>query len=455
MSVKLRNRILNLPLLLVSSYLLLSLILFVFSPMFPYANYGVLATLYGLAAVGCFAIGYMFCVRHFEGRPARLELGTSKLDALIVAMSALTIIFYVPQIQMAFSHTGAVGILDVFSDIGQNYLRKDALIEELGDEALGPFYTIVNLISFTQVAVFVLPLFRWKDIGITARLAYFAALITQFYFFVTIGTMSGIFYAMMLSFSGWLAGRYLGSLSTPEATRLAVKKISRMLIACVVAGLVFFLFMVFTLSSRSSRITVDLPGFYEQDSIVYRVFGPEIGDGFGLALAYITNGWYGLSNSFNVDFVWTKGLSSSRVFTSYYYRFAGIVSEPIPLSYPVRQENITGYPPFAYWHTVFPWLASDFTFPGALILTALFAMCYAKIWINTIREGCLISATLFGLLSLAAFFMNANLQVLDNKQLTLALVGLCLMYPFRRGINAWLLHQPGSVVHVAGRLGRL
>ncbi len=193
--------------------------------------------------------------------------------------------------------------------------------------------------------------------------------------------------------------------------------------------------MVFNLSSRSERINVNLPLLYDDGSVIYRIFGHRIGDGIGLALAYISHGWYGLGKSFEVDFLWTQGLSFSRVLTSYYYRFAGIVSEPIPLSYPVRQENLTGYPPFSYWSTAFPWLASDFTFAGALILMALFGAFYAKMWVGAVREGCLVSVTLFGLLTIGALFLNANMQITDNKMLMLAFMALCCMYPFRGVIN--------------------
>lgn len=451
MYTKMKNRIANLPILMVASYLFFSIFVFLISPMFPFADSGFLAIAYGIVAISCFCGGYLYYVRRVIDRDVQIELGTSKLDALIIIMSLQVIIYYIPQIRLAVSYYG-LNLIEFFADIGQNYLNKDDFIDELSQAALGPFYTLVNILSFTQVAIFVIAPFRWNSISIFSKLAYVSAALIVVFFYITIGTMSGIFYVLMLSLCGWLASRQLDSLSSLEKIEVSSKKIAKMLFWTVISVLLFFVFMVYALSSRATRITVELPGFYDKQSLVYRILGQEYGDGFSLALAYVGHGWYGLNNSLDLDFVWTYGLSSSRAIADYYYRFAGIENPTIPLSYPVRQENFTGYPAFAYWHTIFPWLASDVTFPGALILTILFGIAYAKVWLAAIREGCLISATLFGLMSIGAFFMNANSQILDSKTLTLALFALCLMYPFRRSINRWILHDGPSAQPAMARL---
>lgn len=431
-------KIVNLPLFFVAMYLVVSIALFIISPMWPDADNRALTVFYGLAAVGSLVGGYFAYARRIAPVDAVIAGGTIRLNLLVIGICVIDILYYGPQIRLALAYYG-YGIWDVFTDIGGNYLQKDALIEEIGQESLGTFYTIINLLSFAQVASFVVPVFKWRDLGLPARLAYVAAVLTTAYFFISIGTMSGVFYVFILSLCGFLAARYQGVLTDPVRVRRAVQGLRRIMLYGAGLAVAFFSFMVYNLSSRATRLTLDLPLLYDDNSIIYRVLGHRLGDGLGLALAYISHGWYGLGKSFEVDFFWTRGLSSSRVVTSYYYRFAGILNDPIPLSYPVRQENLTGFPPFVYWSTVFPWLASDFTWAGALVLTAVFGAFFAKCWLGAIREGCFVSVSMFGLLSIAALFMNANPQVLDNKQLTLALFGLCLLYPFRRAINRALL----------------
>jgi hypothetical protein len=182
-----------------------------------------------------------------------------------------------------------------------------------------------------------------------------------------------------------------------------------------------------------SNLVFGVTIFYEQDSIVYKLLGERFGNAFCVALFYLYGGWYGLGNSLEMDFEWTQLHSFSRVLDSYLIRFFG--ESGGALSYPVRQEIITGYPAYAYWHSIFPWFASDFTFVGTLLITSIFGAVYGWTWVKSIREGCLVSTSLFCMLSIGALFINANSQILDSKPLTLALAGLLVLMPFRRIIS--------------------
>ncbi|MBV9122201.1 MAG: hypothetical protein JO112_02425, partial [Planctomycetes bacterium] len=53
--------------------------------------------------------------------------------------------------------------------------------------------------------------------------------------------------------------------------------------------------------------------------------------------------------------------------------------------YPARLECTTGYSAESYWHTIYPWLASDLTFPGALVFMGLMAYLLARAWSDSLR----------------------------------------------------------------------
>lgn len=431
------DRIIALPLLLINGYIGLSLACFVVSPMFEEARNKYWSLAYGAVAMAVFSFGYLRAARGAAMRRERRANPPSVfLNALLCAMCVANLAYFVPMLRLSFNYYGFSAIADLISNLGQNYRDKGDLMEEIGLSALGPVYTLLNLAAVSQIAPYTLLLFsRDRLYGATVACIVASAGVTILYY-LSIGTMSGIFYIVVLIGSGWFLRQYVYSVDDVNALRIASRRRITTVVIAAAASCLFFVLMVVILSSRLEKdMVVSLPYTYDYDSPVYAILGQRYGDGLGVALSYIATGWFGLGNSFDVEFQWTEGLSFSRVLTSYIERFSDGEAVLKPLSYPVRQEMMSGYPAFAYWHTIFPWLASDFTFLGALLVFGLMGAFYGRVWVTAIREGCLVSASLFGLLTIGALFINANSQILDNKTLTLGLLGLLALLPFRRRIG--------------------
>ena len=432
---KAERRVINLPLNVGMSYLVASMALFLLSPMYPVSRNGILAIIYGLIAVCFFAAGYRIGTSTRIQNHRRSHLQSDTLNVIVFAMCLINVCYFLPQVRMAFHYYRSIGTDFILTNVGGNYFGKNALMEQIGQSTLGPVYAVVNLLSFSQCAAYAIAAFGWRSLPFSTKgIVLLSAGVTAL-FYIAIGTMSGIFNIFVLATTGWLVGRSRNVLATPQTTMRNDSKHGRLILIMAAASLLFFVFMVFVLSSRAEKLVVTQPILYPADSFIYSVLGKRLGDGLGLALSYISQGWYGLGNTFEVGFHWTEGMSFSRVFTSYYDRFFGPEFTQIPLSYPVRQQPLTGYPAYVHWFTIFPWLASDFTFPGALVLTSLFGAVYGRAWIFAIREGCLVSISLFALLSIGVLFINANSQILDSKPLTLSLLGLLALYPLRRQIS--------------------
>jgi hypothetical protein len=427
--------IISLPLFLVNTYIGLSLALFLISPMFPEARNALWAVAYGAAAMLCFSVGYKQAANLALHSTRPTEAARSLLNAAILSMCLANLIAFLPMLWSAMSYYGFASIFDIAADFGQNYRDKDKFIEELGYNNIGPLYTILNLASFTQVIPYVLFLFCWEKLNIVTIASIIISGLVILFFYISIGTMNGVFYLFIFTGLGWLAKRSHLMYHSGETTQSIKLQIRRILLVMGLLGGLFFVFMVIILSSRLERdINITLPLHYGYDAPIYSLLGRRLGDGFGMALAYISHGWYGLGNSLGMDFAWTEFRSFSRVLNSYVDRFSGIDTNIPPLAYPVRQESLTGYPAFAYWHTIFPWFASDFTFAGTLFIFSGFGAIYGWSWKKTVHEGCVIYASLFSLLTIGALFINANSQILDNKFLTLALIGIILLIPFRKKI---------------------
>jgi hypothetical protein len=82
------------------------------------------------------------------------------------------------------------------------------------------------------------------------------------------------------------------------------------------------------------------------------------------------------------------------------------------LSYPGRVDVDNGWSYFHRWHSIYPWLASDVTFPGTLLLMFFIGGLFAKIWQDILWCKNPIATSLFGVLLIMLFYVPANNQIL-------------------------------------------
>ena len=145
-------------------------------------------------------------------------------------------------------------------------------------------------------------------------------------------------------------------------------------------------------------------------------------------LSYITQGYYGLSLTFQVDFEWTFFLGAFRGINS--ILLEGITSLPLmsDFSYPVRAGQLYNFDGYARWFTIFPWLASDFTFIGAILYMGIIAKVYMRCWIQTIKYKNPLAFTLLVLLSIQYIFVVANNQLFISRGESLATIIIFILY---------------------------
>lgn len=214
------------------------------------------------------------------------------------------------------------------------------------------------------------------------------------------------------------------------------KRINYKKIGIVVVGL-FCIFAVFQYS-RAVEYNVQLNNFttdyfsVNSQNFLYRLFGPAVGYSLSIMIYYISGGYYGLSKSLSVPFKWTYGLGGSFALSSYANQYLG-VPNMVDFSYPARAEAYTGYPAKMYWSTAFPWLASDFTFVGVILLIAIIAFIYKVAWVEGIEYGNFLSILMFSRLNIFWAFIIANNQLMQTRESAIATIVLVVFWV--------LLHQ--------------
>jgi hypothetical protein len=100
-----------------------------------------------------------------------------------------------------------------------------------------------------------------------------------------------------------------------------------------------------------------------------------------MIVKYWAGGYKGLSECLKLPYESCYGVGHSALLA----RYAGKFNPQNPgflydKSYPVRAEAASGYSASGSWHTIYPWLASDLTFPGAILFIGLMGFLLARSW---------------------------------------------------------------------------
>ncbi|MBY4966244.1 hypothetical protein FAJ35_05820 [Streptococcus suis] len=145
-------------------------------------------------------------------------------------------------------------------------------------------------------------------------------------------------------------------------------------------------------------------------------------------MSYLTQGFYGLSLSFQVPFEWSYMLGSVRGLNSIISQVFPFIPNTIDLTYPLRAGEIFNLDGLANWYSIFPWLASDLTFGGALLYMGGCAWLFMRCWIQSVKYDNPIAFTLLVLLIIQYVFLIANNQLFVQRGESLATVCLLFFY---------------------------
>ena len=143
----------------------------------------------------------------------------------------------------------------------------------------------------------------------------------------------------------------------------------------------------------------------------------------GVFSSYFTNGLYGLYLSLTLPFEWSYLIGNSYSVGRIVEIMLGSDGAILQRTYPYRVGETYGWG-FDKWHSLFAWLASDFTFIGVLALTLVFGFIYARLWRQALHASTFFAGPLFIFLSQGLIFSFANNQVVHALSGVIVLVVL-------------------------------
>ena len=132
-------------------------------------------------------------------------------------------------------------------------------------------------------------------------------------------------------------------------------------------------------------------------------------------LRYLCQGYYALSRAMLLDFDPTFGFGNSMFLAKNAEAVFGIQTI-VSSTYPAKLEQAEGWGMFSLWHSIYPWLASDFGFFGTLVIVFFIGRYFAMSWIYVIRDMDKISMILFTYFLIMLIYFPGNNQLMQSPE---------------------------------------
>lgn len=410
------------PMKVVVCYIIFTMVLHVIGP-WEYRDESLLwAYVFMAAVLAAFVLGYASVIskmpRFFELNEAVSWRNLNRF--LTVSKIGLTLQFLlISALFILDIVAGKVSIESVFNP-GQTYINALEVAYLEGD---GSFLVQVRTLAAPIIYLAnVFFIYNYSRVGKLWRYCLLITLAIQLVHGVsTRGAQKGFFDLFIMLASVGALNVYLDKQKFMHWLRL-----SGLLLASIIS-----LFLVFQLSRLSAYDALDYAGSdyirLIKDGWFFSALGNELGLSLALFVMYISHGYYGLSLCLDLPFEWTYGLGNSFALTSYADQYFGISNIELG-TYPFRMQEQFGLPAKMYWHTFFPWVASDLSFFGVVPLMYLIGRGYARSFTDGLLCGSPIGALMFYFLTTLLLYLPANNQLMQSREMTIGFLSVTIYW---------------------------
>lgn len=407
------------------AYLLISLWLFSFGPvMWKVANPAVVWS-YALLGQAAILIGFTLGIARPRARLRCRELAWNTVNIALYASVAVNLV------RLLTSHGGSVSVMEALTDPNVAYSAHGAEILDRRETSsivvlaalCGPFLALAMAVGM----VF------WHRLTWRQRAVWTVGVALHLINGFLTGTAKNLFDVVLLmpllvraqqGLRPTPSERAAGQVSHPRRSGVKKAKMAVLSAAVLVGGMAYFY------HSRLARYGGEFPtGTVGWSADLWGLPLPEpIEYGLAITCGYLCQGYYGLSGCLELPFVWSWGVGHSSVLSRYAGTLFADAGAFRDLTYPVRYEAISGYRCGYQWHTIYPWLASDLTFPGALAFIAVCAWLLARAWRDTLEDENPFAAAFFSQVALLFFFIPMNSSRLAWSEELVAFWSLLLLW---------------------------
>jgi hypothetical protein len=431
-----------LPILFFLSYLNLTVFLFAYGPWPWPVKDGTKLYVFLAFAHLALLLGYVTAA---VGRPGGYH-GRLKVQQIVVASLIVNIALLIPT---SVSRTGRF-LPDVrggLANLGAAYAASLALrLQRTG------FVEYVRIVMGPLLSI-LLPLvtYYWQTLKWRVRGVAVCAIMGYLAIYVSTGTNKAI--ADLVILVPWLLlASYLSGV-----LKLSRRQKTLIVVSAVVASALFLVF--FTAGQLVRPGSGAVAGYFpftgtyaDPDNWLVRNLPTRAQKGAISLGSYLTQGYYALYLSLEKPFVPMFGVGNSMFLYRNAARLTGIQAiETMP--YPVRIQA-DGWNAYVAWSSIYPWIASDVSFAGTVLVVFLIGRLFALSWLDTLRGRNPFAIAAFAQFTIMLFYFPANNQVLQEGDSLLAFYTILILWLLTRRRYVWGTRAQEPVPTRALPLGR-
>ena len=402
-----------LPGLLALSYLVFTVLIFVIGPWpWPVSNPWKLYT-FLLPVHLAFIGGYW---RAIMLKPVVYKR-TISAEALLWPAIAANLLLCFPTLQLRLG-TG-MGIYEAITNPGVAYSAVEANFLESST----PLRIISALRFFLgPVLWLLLPLcvFYWRRLSVSLRTLSVAAIASYLILWFSMGKTKGI-----IDFGLLLPCLMFAAAQKRHQLFHIGRSAKTIFMTVAILGVLILIFLWFT-SSRGE--TADR--YYDSGARIYAYEQKElprpIEEALLLGSSYLSQGYYGLSLCLDAPFVWTYGVGNAPWLSVIIDRIFGIRMLEVS-SYPDRIDD-TGWNSSQRFHTIYPWIASDVSFYGTVLVIFLIGRLFGLVWIDCLHSDNPLAVGILGFLILMIAYFPVNNQIMQFMEQCSGFLGVLGMW---------------------------
>jgi hypothetical protein len=404
MIYKIKNNKLYLPINILLFWLAFTVLSFAYGPY----DYDVVNPVYFylyLSLIHLFLFfGYRVGLKSY-GRDFKFNVNYVKLMKRLII-----IVFYYNLARLILSGGSALNILETFSDASLSYSKN------ISGQFSGLFFAYVDIIIYPAYMVVITnSIVNYRLIPRLYKIYFWFLIFLPIFSAIGSATRSGIVQTTIVSLAGILLAIYKKNL---------VLTTRRKVIALFASGFIIFLFLAYTSLLVSSRggiglnnlVTGDPP---RDDFVLNRYLSPELQLVVTSISFYISHSYYRLNSAMNMPFEGVGfGFSNSVFVMDNIEKITGWhgLSD---ISYGIRLDKLDGNGDFGvFWSTFYTWIASDFTFPGVLIVIFFIGYFFALAFKDSLSFDNPLAISVFCLLFYFIFHFAFNNPLQDGQGLS-------------------------------------
>lgn len=436
----LREKKAYLPLKLSAAYLIGTYLLFIVGPFRVLADNIALLTLFIFGATVLFAVGYHLSVvqsRRYQSFGTEDRKVTPLIRTTILASGIWFLVFSLASLT-EYGASGFADIIKAAMNPSISYFAKfDTYAEQTANGRTSLPIQLTVLTGALYGALIPLAVYFWRGLGLMTQALVLVSVLSYVSYFIFIGTQKGLGDLLVMGVAALVASaaarpRKSSAPAGNKSRRKTPKATIGIMLVSALLGLGFIGYMANNQGDRLQGLSIQ--GQFVPDPLLSSLFGEKFARGLVATSYYPTNGYIGLSKNLGVPFEWAGGLGGAPALASYKTQYFG-GQDPVQLSYPVRTEAATGWPAGRLWGTVYPWLASDLTFPGAALFMAIAGWFMARMWLGVCVERDPLSLVLFCQVALFIAYVPANNQLMSSRYTAVGIITLLGIYVLRRNMR--------------------